>query len=86
MRMEFVTTSGTCVALYLPIGLCGWCRLHHCCFCTLLPNGLACQLPPLTARMMMLNQPKMIIPLTMEEICCLFQLALRPLSRCEKSQ
>ena len=51
-----------------------------------LARGLACQLPPLTARMMMLNQPKMIIPLTMEEICCLFQLALRPLSRCEKSQ
>ena len=51
-----------------------------------LARGLACQLPPLTARMMMLNQPKMIIPLTMEEICCLFQLALRPLSRCVKSQ
>ena len=51
-----------------------------------LVRGLACQLPPLTARMLMLNQPKMIIPLTMEEICCLFQLALRPLSRCVKSQ
>ena len=51
-----------------------------------LARGLACQLPPLTARMMMLNQPKVIIPQMMGEICCLFQLALRPLSRCVKSQ